>query len=112
MFGTPYWVSGSGREAHLDGRESLPDDWEWLEDHQGCLGVVGMPSRMSLSGRWPSRMFGSGQKDPQMSGSGREILTEVWERSGGPPGCLGVVGRPSRLSRNGWKTIKDVWEWS
>ena len=34
-----------------------------------------------------------------MSGSGREALPNVWEWSGGPPRCPGVVGKPSRMSR-------------
>ena len=51
-----------------------------------------------------------------MIGSGRESLQEVWEALR----CLGVVGRPSRLSGNGgspsWMTgncleaLPNVWE--
>ena len=33
-----------------------------------------------------------------MSGSGRESLQDVREWSRGPPGCPGVVGRPSGMS--------------
>ena len=33
-----------------------------------------------------------------MSGSGREAIPDVQELSGGPPGCLGVVVMPSRMS--------------
>ena len=57
-------MSGSGREAHSDvqecsggpqmsesGWEALPDIWEWSGVPLGCPGVVGIPSRMSGSGR-------------------------------------------------------------
>ena len=37
-------MSGNGRDALLDVRE-------WSGDHPGCLGMVGMPSRMFGSGR-------------------------------------------------------------
>ena len=33
-----------------------------------------------------------------MSGSGREALPDVREWSGGPPGCPGVVWRPTQMS--------------
>ena len=56
-----------------------------------------------------------------MSGSGREALPEVrvgtealpddQELSGGPPGCLGFVGRLSRMSGSGREGFSDVWEW-
>ena len=36
-----------------------------------------------------------------MSGSSREALPDVLEWSGGPPGCPGVVGRPSLMSESG-----------
>ena len=52
----------------------------------------------------------------------REALSYVREWSGGPPGCAGVVGRPSRMSGSGReacrisgsgrKAIPNVWEWS
>ena len=45
-----------------------------------------------------------------MTGSGRESLTDVREWSGGPPGCLGVVERPSRMSGSGRKALPDIWE--
>ena len=38
-----------------------------------------------------------------MSGSGREAIPDVRVRSGGPPGCMGVVGRPFRMSGSGWE---------
>ena len=62
-------------------------------------GVVGMSSRMS--------------------GSGREFRPNVpeWSRgphscSGGPPGCPGVVGRPSWKSGSSREAIADFREWS
>ena len=64
-----------------------------------------------------------------MSGSGREVLPDIREWSGGPPGCPGllgssyrfrydstefpgVVGRPSRMSGSGRETLPGVQEWS
>ena len=70
-----------------------------------------------------------------MFGSGRETLSEVREWSGGPPGCPGVVWRPSRMYASGrealthvrecsggnpgcpgfveisWEALPEVWEW-
>ena len=55
----------------------------------------------------------------RMSGSGLEALPDVWEWSGGPPGCPVVVGkpswmsgRPSRMSKSGREALADVREWS
>ena len=45
-----------------------------------------------------------------MSGSGREALPDVREWSGGPPGCPGVVGRPTRMSGSGREAISNGWE--
>ena len=48
-----------------------------------------------------------------------EALPEVRELSGGPPGGLVVVGRPSQCSVSGWETLSEgrdalteVREWS
>ena len=81
---------------------------------------------MSVSGRGPSRI----------SGSGRKALPDVREWLGGPPGCpgmvrmvslmlgidrdalpvdrecLGVFGRPSRMSRSDRESLPDVRECS
>ena len=35
-----------------------------------------------------------------MSGSVQEAVPDVQECLGGPTGCLGVVGRPSQMSRS------------
>ena len=58
----------------------------------------------------------------RMSWSGWEALSYVREWSGGPPGCPGVVKRPSRMSgsgreahrmsRSGLKALTDVRELS
>ena len=55
-----------------------------------------------------------------MSGIGRETLPvfrdwlkalpDVWEGSGFPPGCLGVAGRPFRMSGSCREALPDVWE--
>ena len=104
------------------GREDLPDIREWSGGPPGYPGVVGRPSRISRSG----------QETPRMSLCGWEALPDVrewWEAlpvvrewSVGSSGCLGVVGRPSRLfgsgretprmSVCGWETLLDVLEWS
>ena len=54
-----------------------------------------------------------------MSGCGQEALPDVRVWSEGPPGCPGVVGRPSRMSGSGREaltvgreTFPNVWEWS
>ena len=58
-----------------------------------------------------------------MFGSGRKALTNVreWSRGAyrcsrvvavGHPGCPGVVGRPSRMSRSGWEALPENREWS
>ena len=47
-----------------------------------------------------------------MSGRGREALPDVWQWSGGPPKCPGVVERPSRMSGSGQDTLPDVPELS
>ena len=43
-----------------------------------------------------------------MSGSGHEALPVVIEWLGGPPGCPGVGGKPSRMSGNGREALPDV----
>ena len=47
-----------------------------------------------------------------MSGSGRGAHPDVREWSGGPPGCLEVVGRDSRKSESDQEALPDVQEWS
>ena len=47
-----------------------------------------------------------------MSRSGREAILNVRELSGVPPGCPGVVGRPSWKSGSGREAFPDVQEWS
>ena len=47
-----------------------------------------------------------------MSMSGWEALSDIHEWSGGPPGCSGVVGRPSRMSGSGLEALPDVSVWS
>ena len=44
----------------------------------------------------------------RMTGSGREAFPDVWEWSGGPPECLGVVRSPSRMSGSGLEALPDV----
>ena len=56
-----------------------------------------------------------------MSGSGREALQDVWDWSGdpdeclgvmgGPHGCQGVVGRPSPMFRSDWDVLPNVQGW-
>ena len=100
------------------GWESLPYVREWSGGPPGCLGVVGGPtgclgvvwrhSRMFLRSGRSFQMSGSYRKASRMSESGREALLDVWEWSGGPPGCSKVVGRPSRKSGSGREALLDV----
>ena len=46
-----------------------------------------------------------------MSENCRKALPKVHEGSGGPPGCLGVVGRPSRMFGVSREDFLDVLEW-
>ena len=95
-------------------REAFPDDREWLVGPPGCPGVVGRPSRISLSGqealpnvREPFRMSGSGLE--ALPGvSGQDALLDVQEWSGCPPGCPGVVEKPSQISGSGRERLPDV----
>ena len=43
-----------------------------------------------------------------MSRSGQEALPDIREWSEDPPECPGVLGRPTQMSRSGWKTHPDV----
>ena len=47
-----------------------------------------------------------------MSAICREALLKVREWSGGPPRCLEVFKRPSRMSRSGREALPDVRDWS
>ena len=47
-----------------------------------------------------------------MSGSDPVALGDVRECSGGPPGCPGVIGRPSRMSGCDREALPDVRVWS
>ena len=47
-----------------------------------------------------------------MSRIGQVALKDVQEWLGGPLGCPGVVGWPSRMSRSDWEAIFDIREWS
>ena len=45
-----------------------------------------------------------------MSGSGRESFSDIWQWSGGPTECPGVVGWPSRMSGSGREAHPNVQE--
>ena len=47
-----------------------------------------------------------------MSGSGRESLGDLRKWSGGPPGCLGVVGSHSQMYGCGREALRDLRDWS
>ena len=96
-------MSGSGREA-------LPDDREWSEAHPNWMFgrpslVFGRPSLISGKVWWPTRMSCSGLEALL---DVREALPDIWEWSGGPPGCPGVVERPSLISVSGREALSDV----
>ena len=62
----------------------------------------GRAALLDAGGGWEApRMCGIGRETLRMSGNFREALPNVRVWSGGPPGCPGVVGRPSRMSRSG-----------
>ena len=46
-----------------------------------------------------------------MSESVRDAILDVRVWSGGPPGCPGEVGMPSRMSGSGREALPDVQEW-
>ena len=95
-------MSGSGWEV-------LSNVREWSGNPPRCPRVIERSSEMSGSVWEASRMSGSCREDlPDV----REALLYVRERSGVPPGSLGVVGRPSRMSNISLEAILDVREWS
>ena len=47
-----------------------------------------------------------------MSGSVLDALGDVWECSGRPPKCPGVVGRPSRICGSSLKAPGHLRKWS
>ena len=110
--------SGSGREALLEVQDGLGDP-------PGSPGVVGRPSRRTVSVRQATRRSGSGQEalseDWECSAGHPEVREwsggppEVREWSGGPPAGPGVfsrplggprvIGRPSRWSGSGQEVL-------
>ena len=77
----PSGMSENGRETLPDIREALSDVLVWSGSSSSCPEVVGMPSLIF--------------------GSVRKALPDVREWSRGPPGCSGVVGRISEISKSG-----------
>ena len=55
-------------------------------------------------------MFESGQETLSNVREGWESLSDIQEWSVGPPGCLGMVGRPSLMSGSGREALPDVRE--
>ena len=55
-------------------------------------------------------MSESVRETSRMSGIGGDALPNVSEWSVGPPGCPGVVGRPTRKSGSGREDLPDVRE--
>ena len=87
-------------------RDALPEGWEWSEDSPVTPGVVGRHSQKEGEVGRPSRRAGcaraagSGCEAHPKGGSGWKALPELREWSAGPPGGLGVVGRPSQKGRD------------
>ena len=48
---------------------------------------------------------------PQSAGSGQKALSEQRVWSGGPPGELGLIGRPSRWAASGPEALPVGREW-
>ena len=95
------------------GQDALPEVQEWSNNPPGCPGMVGRPSRISLSSGTPFRMSGSGREACRMSvrptrmcGSGRVALSDIWEWLGGCPGCPRVVVTHSRMSGSGGRHLR------
>ena len=99
-------MSGSGLEALPDVRKwsrGLPGYPEWPGGPPKILGVVDRPSRMSECGRNALPEVWEGAKDFPDVREWCKALTYVRESSGDPPGCPGVVERPSRISGVAWR---------
>ena len=95
LVGMPFRMSGSGREALLNVRESLKalsDVQLWSGVPTGFRGVVGRPTGKS--------------------GCERETLPDVRLWSGGLPGSPGMVGRSSQMYRSLRGSLPDVRVWS
>ena len=109
FFGRPSRMTGSGRET-------LPDVRVRLGGPPECPGVVGSSSQKSGRPFRVSESFREALLDDREwslgSPGGREVLPDVQEWLGSPPGCPGVVGRPSRMSGSGWLALPEVLKWS
>ena len=104
-----YWMSGSSRKAIRNVREWLEGPPGRPEDVQEALSYIrewsGGSLRNPVAVERPSRMSGSGRETLSdvrealsVSGSCPEPLTDSRVWLGGPPGCLAVFGKPSRMS--------------
>ena len=100
---------GRGQKALPKGRKRLVDPPEgqggfrgptqWAGSGRHGLGVF---PELQKGSRVPAVGPGVVRRPAQLAGRGREALLEGKERSGGPPGWPGVVGRTSqRPGRSG-----------
>ena len=89
------------------GREALPNVRELS---------VGLPGTFRGQPRGPemvrthSRMFERGRAALPYVREWWEALLDVWEWSGGPLGCPGVVRRPSQMFGSNWEALPVVRE--
>ena len=93
MYGSVWEALSDVREC----QEDLPNVLKWSGGPSGCPGVVGSVSRMSGSD-WKTlpvvREWWAALPDVRKwSGVPLECVGMV----GGPPGCPGVVGRPTQM---------------
>ena len=98
-FGRPSRMSGSGLETLPD----VPEGWESFWMSCRC--------REALSD--VREALPEVRETPQMPRSFRKalpFLSDVREWSGDPPGCPGVVGLPSQMSRSGREALSEVRE--
>ena len=118
-------MSESGRETLPDvqetprmswsGQKVLPGVQEWSGDPSKCLGVVGRLFWRSRSSREALLNVRKRSGDPP--GHSRQypgyliVVGDAPECPGGPPECLGVIGRPSWMSKSGREALPDVREW-
>ena len=90
-------------------QDAIWDVQDSSEVPSGCPAVVWRPSQILVVGM-PSRMSGSGRRTLSDVREWWEAISDVREWSGGPPKCPGVIKMPSGMSRIGRKTLADVRE--
>ena len=102
-FGSPHKRAGRSRKALPKGREGSEAYPECCEGSGGIL--KGQAERDGRS--CEAVLVGWNGSGGLNEGRGWKAPRSVWEELGGPPSGPGVVGRPSRRDRRGWKTLSE-----